>query len=92
MDMYRIPEIEDEFDDVDEVREKRDREYAEWIANREPDPVGLWDTNPENAYRCAECPHRDEGSYNTERPCGCMACWVTVTCRTNDSRDDWREE
>lgn len=90
--MDRIPEIADEFDRIDEKRAERDREYDEWLKSRKPDPVGVWDTNPDNAYKCSICPHRNEGNWNTERPCGCMACWVTVTCNKFDSRDDWREE
>ena len=84
----KIKEIEDEWDTVDEERVKRDHEYFKWLKNREPDPIGVWDTNPDNAYKCFSCPHRNEGNWNTERPCGCLKCWVTQTCHTWDGRDD----
>lgn len=84
-----IPEIPDD-ETEDKARAERDRAYTEWVedAKKHPDPTVLWDTNPENAYHCSICPHRNEGSWNTQRPCGCLKCWVTQTCHTWDGRDD----
>jgi hypothetical protein len=86
----RIPEIaDDEWDVINDAKiDERIREHAEWLKTREPDPTAAWDMNPENAYKCSECPHNNEGSWNSTRPCGCMACWVTQTCHTWDGRDD----
>jgi hypothetical protein len=86
-DEIRIPEIDDEDDDI--IDEKRAREeYVEWLKTGKHDPVSIWDMNPDNAYHCSDCPHNNEGSWNSSRPCGCMVCWVTQTCHTWDGRDD----
>ena len=38
-----------------------------------------WMCTPGNAYKCSECPARDD-RYRCGYPCGQQNCWVIATC------------
>ena len=38
-----------------------------------------WMYTPANAFKCAECPARDDRRWRGY-PCGQQNCWVEVTC------------
>ena len=38
-----------------------------------------WMYTPGNAFKCAECPARDD-RHRSGYPCGQQNCWVEVTC------------
>ena len=38
-----------------------------------------WMYTPANAFKCAECPERDD-RHRRGYPCGQQNCWVEVTC------------
>lgn len=49
-----------------------------------------WMTNPDNAYKCKECPeNKGMDNWQDRKPCGQWHCWVVAHCwvkeRVNDA-------
>lgn len=56
----------------DTDRNQRDREYIAFMCN------------PDNEYKCKDCPERMEHHTNCETlPCGQYHCWVTLHIQHN---------